>query len=99
MIGLHPISLYWLNDDTILFSGESGNKPTGIYRVAVTTGRVVRLIDGSHLTPSVCGSSKALYFSWGPKLQSKTPAGDDWPTFNDYYGFHIWRVPLRDVLR
>jgi len=32
-------------------------------------------------------------------LEAKTPSGDAWPTFNDFSGFHIWKVPLADVLR
>lgn len=100
--GLKPLNPFWLDDNTILFAGvaDSGGKwlPVGIYRLSLSTGNLTRLLDGHYLTPFVCDSGKMLYFSWGPNLQSKTPNGNDWPTFNDFFGFHIWRVPLRDVL-
>ncbi len=97
--GLHPLSPFWLDPGTILFSGENNNKPTGIYAASLNSQKVTRLLDGLYLTPFVCDTGKTLYFSWGPRLETKTPAGNDWPTFNDNYGFHIWKVPLRDVLR
>ena len=96
--GLHPLSPFWLDNDTILFSGERDNKPVGIYRLPLSTGSFTRLLEGYYLTPFVCDSGKTLYFSWGPNLGPKTPSGDPWPTFNDFFGFHIWRVPLGDVL-
>jgi hypothetical protein len=97
--GLHPVSPYWLDDDTILFSGEEKGEPTGIYSVSLSKGKVTRLLKGLYETPFVCESGKTLYFSWGPKLRTKMPAGYDLPGPNDNYGFHIWKVPLRDVLR
>lgn len=100
--GLHPLSPFWLDENTILFSGINidGGKwlPAGIYRLTLSTGNVTRLLQGNYLTPFVCDSGKMLYFSWGLNLESKTPEGDNWPTFNDFFGFHIWRVPLGDVL-
>lgn len=96
--GLHSLSPFWLDNDTILFSGEKGNKPVGIYKLSLSTGNLTRLLEGHYLTPFVCDSGKMLYFSWGPSLQAKTPRGDPWPTFNDFFGFRIWRVPLGDVL-
>lgn len=102
-MGLHPLSPFWLDGNTILFSGvyvDTGKwLPVGIYSVSLNTGKVTRLLEGLFQTPFVCDSGKTLYFSWGPKLQSKTPVGNDWPTANDFYGFHIWKVPLRDVLQ
>jgi len=97
--GLHPLSPFWLDNDTILFSGEKDNKPVGIYRLALSTGNLTLLLEGHYLTPFVGDSGKTLYFSWGPELRTKTPGGDAWPTFNDFSGFHIWKVPLADVLR
>ena len=69
-----------------VFSGEKDNKPVGIYRLSLSTGNLTHLLEGHYLTPFVCDSGKTLYFSWGPSLQSKTPAGDAWPTFNDFSG-------------
>jgi Tol biopolymer transport system component len=101
--GLHPLSPFWLNGNTILFSGINidGGKwlPVGIYSVSLNTEKINRILDGLYLTPFVCDSGKTLYFSWGPSMQSKTPAGDAWSTFNDFYGFRIWRMPLADVLK
>jgi Tol biopolymer transport system component len=101
--GLRPLSPFWLDGNTILFSGIdiAGGKwlPVGIYGVSLSTGRVTPLLKGLYQTPFVCDSGKTLYFSWGPRLRTKTPPGDNWPTVNDNYGFHIWKVPLRDVLR
>lgn len=96
--GLHPLSPFWLDENTIFFSGINidGGKwlPVGIYTISLSAGKVTRVLDGLYLTPFVCDSGKALYFSWGPNLEAKTPTGDPWPTFNDLAGFHIWRVPL-----
>jgi Tol biopolymer transport system component len=101
--GLRPLSPFWLDDDTILFSGIDidGGKwlPVGIYSASLTAAKVMRILDGLYLTPFICDSGKTLYFSWGPNLEAKTPSGDAWPTFNDFAGFHIWRIPLRDVLQ
>ena len=101
--GLQPRSPFWLDGNTILFSGETSNGgerlPVGIYSLLLNTGKVTRLLEGPYLTPFVCDSGKTLYFSWGPKLRDKRPAGGDWPTLNDFYGFRLWKVPLRDVLR
>ncbi|HVR27420.1 MAG TPA: hypothetical protein VMU26_29335 [Candidatus Polarisedimenticolia bacterium] len=97
--GLLPLSPFWLDNDTIFFSGEKDNKPIGIYSLSLSTGNLTHLLEGYYLTPFVCDSGKMLYFSWGPSLQAKTPSGDAWPTFNDFAGFHIWRVPLGDVLQ
>lgn len=96
--GLHPLSPFWSDNDTILFSGEKDNKPVGIYKLSLITGNLTRLLEGHYLTPFVCDSDRNLYFSWGPMLEAKTPSGDAWPTFNDFSGFHIWKVPLADVL-
>lgn len=101
--GLQPLNPFWLSTDTILFSGVYNRStkwmPLGIYSVSLSTGRVVRLLKGTYLTPFVCDSGKMLYFSWGQGLRTQTPTGAVWPTFNDFYGFHIWTIPLRDVLR
>jgi Tol biopolymer transport system component len=95
---LHPLSPFWLDKDTILFSGEKDNKPAGIYRLSLSTGTLTPILEAHYLTPFVCDSDKMLYFSWGPNLESKTPSSGAWPTFNDFAEFHIWRVPLSDVL-
>ena len=101
--GLHPLSPFWLDENTIFFSGINidGGKwlPVGIYSISLSAGKVTRVLDGLYLTPFVCDSGKMLYFSWGPKLEAKTPSGDAWPTFNDFSGFRIWKVPLSDVLQ
>jgi Tol biopolymer transport system component len=101
--GLRPLTPFWLDGNTILFSGidiDGGNwLPVGIYSVSLSTGNVTRLLDGPYLAPFVADSGKTLYFSWGQGLQSKTPVGDTRPTFKDFSGFHIWKVPLRDVLQ
>ncbi len=101
-IGLRPLNPFWLDGNTLLFSGIDviGGKwlPVGIYRVSLDTGRVTRVLKGPYLTPFVCNSGMTLYFSWGPRLQSRTPAGESWPTFNEFFGFHIWKMPLREVL-
>ncbi len=92
--GVHPASPSWLDDNSLLFSGESDDgKPVGIYRISLRTGKVVRLLEGAYLTPFVCDSGKTLYFSFGPKLQVK---GNSW---NQFYGFHIWKVSMRDLLQ
>jgi Tol biopolymer transport system component len=100
--GLRPLNPFWLDEDTVLFSGidvEAGKwLPAGIYRVSPRTGEVNPVLKGFYDSPFVCDSGKTLYFSWGPSLQSKPPSGDAWPTFNDFSGFHIWKVPLGDVL-
>jgi Tol biopolymer transport system component len=101
--GLRPLNPFWLDEDTVLFSGidVEGGKwlPAGIYRVSPRTGQVSPVLKGFYDSPFVCDSGKMLYFSWEPNLEAKTPNGDGWPTFNDFSGFHIWRVPLRDVLQ
>jgi len=101
--GLRPLNPFWLDDDTILFSGidiAAGKwLPVGIYSISLSTKNLTHILDGPYLTPFVCRSRKTLYFSWGPSLQSKTPAGDAWPTFNDFFGFHIWKIPLHAVYR
>ncbi len=100
--GLKPLNPFWLNNDTILFSGihVDGGKwlPIGIYRLSLSTGSLTRILGGPYLTPFVCDSGKALYFAWGAKLQTKPSSKDAWPTFNDFSGFHIWEIPLSDVL-
>jgi hypothetical protein len=101
--GLLPLSPFWLDENRILFSGISidGGKwlPVGIYRVLLSSGKVTHVLDGLYLTPFVCDSGKMLYFSRGSNLEAKTPSSDAWPTFNDFAGFHIWRVPLSDVVQ
>lgn len=95
--GLHPLSPNWLDDDTILFSGESDDEPTGIYRVSLTSQKVVPLLKGQFMTPFVCASKKDLYFSWrATRPQPSNASGEnDWP---ELQGFHIWKVRLRGVL-
>ena len=101
-VGLRPLSPFWLDANTLLFSGESSSAgerlPVGIYGVSLGTGKVTRLLEGPYLTPFVCDSGKTLYFSWGTKVRDKM-RGDGWSTFNDFYWFHIWKIPLHDVLR
>jgi Tol biopolymer transport system component len=101
--GLHPLSPFWLDGNTILFSGVNvdGGQwlPVGIHSVSLRTGEVSPILKGLYESPFVCDSGKTLYFSWGPELRTKTPAVEDWPTVHGFYGFHIWKVPLRDVLR
>jgi hypothetical protein len=101
--GLHPLNPFWLDEDTVLFSGinNEGGKwlPTGIYRISLETGEVVPTLEGAYISPFVCDSGKTLYFAWGPSARTEKPAKDARPAFNDYSGFHIWRVPLRDVLQ
>jgi len=101
--GLRPLNPFWLDEDTVLFSGidVAGGKwlPAGIYRVSLRTGEVNPVLKGFYDSPFVCDSGKTLYFSWGPSPQTENPATDARPTFNDFSGFHIWRVPLRDVLQ
>ena len=94
-----PLNPFWLDDDTILFSAWKDSKPVGIYRLSLFTGTLTHILEGHYLTPFVYESCKMLYFSWGPHLKTKTPSGDVWPTFNDFFGFHIWRIPLGDVLQ
>ncbi len=95
--GLHPLSPNWLDDDTILFSGESNDEPTGIYRVSLTSQKVVLLLKGQFMTPFVCASKKDLYFSWRAARPQPSNASreNDWP---ELQGFHIWKVRLREVL-
>ena len=97
---LHPLSPFWLDGNTILFSGEyaKDDRPLGLYSVSLESGKVATLLEGTYQSPFVCDSGKTLYFSWGPKLAHKTPPGEDWSTSNPFYGFHIWKVPLHDVL-
>jgi len=101
--GLRPLNPFWLDEDTVLFSGVDveGGKwlPTGIYRVSPRSGEVKPVLKGFYDSPFVCDSGKTLYFSWGPSPQTEKPVRDARPTFNDFSGFHIWRVPLRDVLQ
>lgn len=101
--GLRPLNPFWLDEDTVLFSGidVEGGKwlPTGIYRVSSRTGKVNPVLKGFYDSPFVCDLSKTLYFSWGPGPQTEKPAKDARPTFDDFSGFHIWRIPLRDVLQ
>jgi WD40-like Beta Propeller Repeat len=94
---LHPLSPNWLDDDTILFSGESDDEPVGIYRVSLTSEKVVLLLKGQFMTPFVCASTRDLCFSWraAQTQLDKASEGHNWPL----YGYHIWKVPLRDVLR
>ena len=100
--GLRPLNPFWLDEDTVLFSGidVEGGKwlPSGIYRVSLRTGEVSPLLKGFYDSPFVCDSGKMLYFSWGPSAQTEKPAKDARPTFNGFSGFHIWRIPLRDLL-
>src|SRR5258708_2278029 len=100
--GLRPLNPFWLDEDTVLFSGidVEGGKwlPSGIYRVSLRTGEVSPVLKGFYDSPFVCDSGKTLYFSWGANLRTKSTSRDGFK-FNDYYGFHIWKVPLRDVLQ
>ncbi len=100
--GLRPLNPFWLDEDTVLFSGihiEGGKwLPAGIYRVSLTTERVSPVLKGLYDAPSVCDRGNTLYFSWGPSLRTKRTSRDGFNS-NDYYGFHIWKVPLRDVLQ
>lgn len=96
--GLRPLSPFWLNRDTILFAGRNANDdPIGIYSVSLSTKKIVPLLEGAYLTPTVCGST-TLYFSW--RLANGDPKRTDevLSVPSDLYGFHIWKVPLRDVL-
>lgn len=83
--GLRPLNPFWLDDNTVLFAGIEidGGKwsPTGIYSVSLRTGEVSPVLRGFYDSPFVSDGGKTLYFSWGP-------------TFNDYSGFHIWKMPL-----
>jgi hypothetical protein len=101
--GLRPLNPFWLDEDTVLFSGidVEGGKwlPSGIYRVSLRTGEVSPVLKGFYDSPFVCDSGKTLYFSWGPSAQTEKPAKDARPTFNGFSGFHIWRIPLRDLLQ
>jgi len=101
--GLRPLNPFWLGEDTILFSGidvEAGRwVPAGIYRVSPRTGEVNPVLRGFYDSPFVCDSGKTLYFSWGPSPQTEKHAKDARSTFNGFSGFHVWRVPLRDVIR
>jgi hypothetical protein len=100
--GLRPLNPFWLDEDTVLFSGidVEGGKwlPAGIYRVSPRTGEVNPVLKGFYDSPFVCDSGKTLYFSWGPSPRTENPAKDARPTI-DFSGFHIWRIPLRDVLQ
>jgi Tol biopolymer transport system component len=100
--GLRPLNPFWLDEDTVLFSGidiEGGKwLPAGIYRVSLRTGEVSPVLKGLYDSPFVCDSGKTLYFSWGPNLRTKSTARDGSKS-NDYYGLHIWKVPLRKVLQ
>jgi len=101
--GLRPLNPFWLDEDTVLFSGidVEGGKwlPSGIYRVSPRTGEVNPVLKGSYDSPFVCDSGKMLYFSWGSSPQTEKLAKDARLGFNDFSGFHIWRIPLRDVLQ
>jgi dipeptidyl aminopeptidase/acylaminoacyl peptidase len=88
--GVHPVNPFWLDGNDLLFSGETDDeKPEGIYRVSLRTGKVTRLLKGLYLTPFVCGSGKMLYFSSGPRLETE---GGSW---NFFHGFHVWRMPMQ----
>ena len=99
--GLRPLNPSWLDENTVLFSGidiEGGKwLPTGIYRVSLRTGEVSPVLKGRYDAPFVCGSGKTLYFSWGPNLRAKRTSRDGGKS-DDYQGFHIWKIPLRDVM-
>jgi hypothetical protein len=100
--GLLPLNPYWMDDETILYSGidTAGGRwvPTGLYSLSLALKRIDRILTGPYLTPSVCLSDQNLYFSWGSKLQEVPPTADDWPTFNDFHGFHVWKISLREIL-
>jgi Tol biopolymer transport system component len=100
--GLHPLAPFWLNKHIILFSGinTSDQKwlPMGLYSLDTSSGQLTRLLKGLYVTPSICADGKTLYFSWAPRLQTKNPAGSA-TSVNNLYGFHIWKMSLRDVLR
>ena len=98
--GLSPLSSLWLDGNTILFSGViDADKwlPVGIYSVSLDTGKVTRLLKGPYMTPSLCDSGKTLYFSWRPRLRTKTPVRNDGSNVNEFHQFHVWKVPLHDV--
>ncbi len=101
--GVHPLSPFWLDGNAILFSGMNvdGGKwlPVGLYQVLLGSAKVTRLLDGLYLTPHVCESGNTLYFSWSPSAKTEAQAKDGRPRLNDVAGFHIWRIPLRDVLQ
>jgi Tol biopolymer transport system component len=101
--GLRPLNPFWLDEDTVLFSGidVEGGKwlPSGIYRISLRTGEVSPVLKGFYDSPFVCDSGKTLYFSWGLSAQTEKSAKDARPTFNGFSGFHIWRIPLRDLLQ
>lgn len=101
--GLRPLNPFWLDEDTVLFSGidVEGGKwlPAGIYRVSPRTGEVNPVLKGFYDSPFVCDSGKTLYFAWGASPQTEKPVQDARPTFNHFSGFHIWRIPLRDVVQ
>lgn len=99
--GLRPLNPFWLDEDTVLFSGidvEGGKwSPAGIYRISLGTGEVSPVLKGLYGSPFVCDSGKTLYFSWGPKLRTKSTSRGGFNS-NDHYDFHIWKIPLRDVM-
>ena len=100
--GLRPLNPFWLDENTVLFSGidiEGGKwLPKGIYRVSLRTGEISPVLKGRYDSPFVCDSGKTLYFSWGTNLRTESSSRDELKS-KDYYGFHIWKVPLRDVLQ
>jgi len=100
--GLRPLNPFWLDADTILFSGVEVNAdkwlPTGIYMLLLSSGKMATLMKGLYLSPFVCDSGKALYFSWGPTLQSTSFGDEKKVIVNGFSGFHIWKTPLHDVV-
>lgn len=97
--GLYPFTPFWLNANTILFSGmDKEENPLGIYRISLPSGTVTPILRGLYLSPFVCDSDRTLYFAWAPKLAGKDFVWHYLHLGNPFYGYHIWRVPLRDVL-
>jgi WD40-like Beta Propeller Repeat len=94
--GLHPLSPFWLDARTVLFSGEVRDQPVGIYSLSLGAGKVSALLRGTLRTPFVCDVGKMLYFSQGPNPRSRSQTAD-WQILNDSYGFHIWKIPLSHV--
>ncbi len=97
---LYPVTPFWLNANTILFSGmDKEENPLGIYELSLPSGAVTPIVKGLYLSPFVCDSGRTLYFAWAPKLAGKDFVWHYLHLGNPFYGFHIWRVPLHDVLQ
>jgi hypothetical protein len=98
--GLYPVTPFWLNADAILFATMAEDEtPLGIYQISLPSGAVTPVVTGLYMSPFVCDSGRTLYFAWVPKLSDKEYVLDDFHIGNFFYGFHIWRVPLGNLLR